>query len=453
MSAVRVAVTTGTDGAERIASMVSEECAVSVRAPDSDADVDLWIADERTVEKIDARTDAGTDPAIVLVTDDGRVPTDCSPEVDDIVARPLRTSVVRRRIETVLDAHALRTGGRADRVEIDCVAHPVVAARIEAGERIVQSVNDAFEDVFGYDADAVVGDSLAEWVARPDDRAAVRELVNHVRDGDAIERVCRRETATGHRQMRVKMHPSSERGTDVLVCYDDITSERRRKQQVQVLNRVLRHNLRNTMNVILGNADVLNERVDGPVAAEATETIEAAANDLVKLGETASSLQTAREERERRVLEATCLVDRVRTQLRRELPRVDLRIEAAESCPVLADAHLETAVRELCENAARYAGADGPIVVSIDRRGNWTQISVRDSGPGLPETERAVLRGDEETPLEHGSGLGLWIVNWIVTSLGGEIAVEDAEPTGTVVTLSLPAGPHRSDRPPSDACH
>jgi len=43
-----------------------------------------------------------------------------------------------------------------------------------------------------------------------------------------------------------------------------------------------------------------------------------------------------------------------------------------------------------------------------------------------------------ETALEHASGLGLWLVHWIVTESGGELEIHTREPTGTLITMWLP---------------
>ncbi|WP_143414728.1 ATP-binding protein, partial [Halorubrum sp. SD683] len=40
--------------------------------------------------------------------------------------------------------------------------------------------------------------------------------------------------------------------------------------------------------------------------------------------------------------------------------------------------------------------------------------------------------------LYHGSGLGLWLVYWVVRQSGGSAAVASAEPRGTAITLTLP---------------
>ena len=60
------------------------------------------------------------------------------------------------------------------------------------------------------------------------------------------------------------------------------------------------------------------------------------------------------------------------------------------------------------------------------------------TGPGVDENEVAVVARGEERPLEHGSGLGLWLVNWVVTRYGGSCQVETGD-AGTTVTLRLPA--------------
>ena len=49
-----------------------------------------------------------------------------------------------------------------------------------------------------------------------------------------------------------------------------------------------------------------------------------------------------------------------------------------------------------------------------------------------------MLAAGTERPLRHGQGIGLWLVNWVVTEAGGRVSVEDREPTGTVVEAALP---------------
>ena len=64
-------------------------------------------------------------------------------------------------------------------------------------------------------------------------------------------------------------------------------------------------------------------------------------------------------------------------------------------------------------------------------------MAVADNGPGIPESERRVFTEGTETPLSHGSGLGLWLTEWIVTRSNGHLCFEENDPRGTVVRVRL----------------
>ena len=63
-------------------------------------------------------------------------------------------------------------------------------------------------------------------------------------------------------------------------------------------------------------------------------------------------------------------------------------------------------------------------------------IAVSDDGPGISGHELSVLERGEETPLSHGSGIGLWLVRWATTTLGGDLAFDTSD--GTTATVRLP---------------
>jgi signal transduction histidine kinase len=64
-------------------------------------------------------------------------------------------------------------------------------------------------------------------------------------------------------------------------------------------------------------------------------------------------------------------------------------------------------------------------------------ITVTDTGPGIPPQEMMALEADE-TDLDHGSGLGLRLVQWLVDHYDSSITFADREPRGTVVSIELP---------------
>ena len=225
------------------------------------------------------------------------------------------------------------------------------------------------------------------------------------------------------------------------------TELKEREQRLQVFNRVLRHNLRNDVTVVVNYAEFVAEQADDPEVREAAEKIAARGWDLVELGEKAASIETAMEGENPRPapVDVAAVVEDVAASVRQEHPDAEVSVEAddpsAKAIPALG-----VAVENVCENAVEHNDSPDPeVTISVERveadRGEagrgWVRIAVADDGPGIPDHERAVLTEGEETELEHGSGLGLWLVHWIVERSGGRLSFAENEPRGSVVRMDL----------------
>jgi signal transduction histidine kinase len=127
-------------------------------------------------------------------------------------------------------------------------------------------------------------------------------------------------------------------------------------------------------------------------------------------------------------------VREVADDLGAEYPETTFSVTSEADVSVWATHQLQVALRELGDNAARHANS--PVEFEVTVTDLEVSVHVHDSGPGLPKPEQRVLEAGRETPLDHGSGLGLWLVNWIVTSLGGEVTT--TLEAGTTVTIRLP---------------
>lgn len=104
-------------------------------------------------------------------------------------------------------------------------------------------------------------------------------------------------------------------------------------------------------------------------------------------------------------------------------------------------------VENLVENAIRHAGPEPTVDVTVSAAEDSVSLSVADDGPGIPESEIAVVTGDSDiTQLTHSSGLGLWLVRWIVDGYGGTIRFDEGPLGGSEVTVELPR-----ERPSDDA--
>lgn len=239
----------------------------------------------------------------------------------------------------------------------------------------------------------------------------------------------------------------------LVVASYDISSRRRRREveaeretvtqqrgRLSVLNRVLRHNLRNDLNAIDGYAEVLAEGTAD--RDEYLARIRGLTADLQSIGEKARYIeQVVATNRERRPTPLSAVVEQTVDTVRASSPDCTIVVETDADATV-DESVLEPVLRELLENACRHNEAGSPeirIETSVEASGDRpVTIRVADDGPGIPEHELAPLREGAETPLEHGSGLGLWLVEWGAKTLGGRVTFEANEPRGTLATLRLP---------------
>ncbi|MFB6120159.1 MAG: histidine kinase N-terminal 7TM domain-containing protein [Halobacteriaceae archaeon] len=317
----------------------------------------------------------------------------------------------------------------ADRAAIDNLGSPVVI--IDEGERIIEFNAEAGR-VLDIDADAALGTAL-DAVLPEVDLAGGEQTVSRMVEGR--RRVYAVTTAP--------LEDGSGRRVGGTIVLQDITAERMRKQRLSVLNRVLRHNIRNDLNVVNGYVDIAAERTDDDEIRDLLGTAAETTSDLIALSGKARDIERAIDA-ERSAPAAVSVretLDSIRSDLAAAYPDASISVDAPDAAAVRADDQLVDQIfRNLMENALEHAGDAPELTVEVTEwgEGGGVTVEVRDSGPGIPEHELAVLDADTETALEHGSGLGLWLVKWGVDSIGGSVDFATVE-DGTTATVRFPA--------------
>ncbi|MFC6786326.1 histidine kinase N-terminal 7TM domain-containing protein [Halobaculum halobium] len=247
-----------------------------------------------------------------------------------------------------------------------------------------------------------------------------------------------------------------ERTSATVLVFRDITERRTAERRVEVLNRVLRHDLRNDIAVVDGYLRLLREELDdcdSAAVADALDVLSARTDGMTEVTEQAALAESLADgEPDVREFDLAAVVRRRVEQARTEHPEVRLEATVPDSAvPIEAVSVFPSAVDNLIENAIEHSDRDRPhLVVTLDGdAGEGTaELRVADDGPGLPPDDRAVLVG-EEPSLEEANGLGLWLINRIVRTSGGAVRVEDAT-EGTAITVRLPvADPSRESPKPS----
>lgn len=345
-------------------------------------------------------------------------------------------------------AHEARAQRDRFRALFENVPNPVVGVEVVDDEPIVRAVNPTFTEVFGLSERTIVGDSLEAYIV-PSDEPADPIDGSTVDDaepvGDRSKEAIALETATGRRQF-VRVTAPVEEGTDRdgYTMYIDVTDQRQRRERLHVLSRTLRHDIRNKLNLIEPIATEFTKELDGSYAQQA-ELIENAAGDLLDVSD-----RTRRVERQVAgggdpdALDLSRVVTEVAEDLRSQYDCrivVDVGTDRRAVYGAVAEG-FPLAVEEMVRNGIEHGDRPTPTVevsLSPSPDDEYCDVRVADDGPGIPDTQVAVVtREIEHTQTEHAHGLGLWTARWVLQNSGGELRFEPNSPCGTVVILRVP---------------
>ncbi|WP_434521004.1 histidine kinase N-terminal 7TM domain-containing protein [Halorubrum sp. AS12] len=384
----------------------------------------------------------------------------------------------------ILDAYAFdraemfdrnpTTSRAAERTAIDDLRDPVVALALDS--RVVR-LNPAAEAVLGVDAETVRDRPLADFLDLPvrigdggvdepsgGESGADEDAAGGSRETVEIDAVA----GTGRRTYAVSVSRLTDpNGTHVgyTVVLSDVTERERRRQQLEVLNRILRHNLRNDAGVVHGYGEILRDRLEEPELVRMADAIERRAGALTALGEKAGTVERLLADTDPEPTDVRDLLDSVVADARErdEDAAVELAVDPEDGGEVDVDwttrvrpDALQAVVENTVENAIDHHDGEG---TERDDGETWVRVALRreeaddegdaagddrfvltveDDGPGIPDHEVEAVESGRETALEHGSGLGLWVVAWGAAAVGADVTYDDREPRGTRVTVSIP---------------
>jgi len=309
----------------------------------------------------------------------------------------------------------------------------------------VADFNAAAADLLDLDG-STIGDRGAAVFARYGDTA--RQFA----DTENVETEVTVDDDGTDRHLHLNISPlggATTTGGGRVVVLREITTLKRREAELrererqfdllrQVLSRVLRHNLRNDLQVIRARANSIPEADDARVD-ELVDIVVGKADDLAHTGENARRLERVIDSEGTPVeVDVAAVVTPVVEQARETYRGATIELDCPEWAHAVADSHLVMAVEDLVENAVVHADDPEPsVAVTVECTDEAVVLEVADDGPGIPDEELSVLASGGETDLHHGSGAGLWMVTWIVERSEGELTFETSS-GGTTVTVQLP---------------
>ncbi|WP_135365427.1 PAS domain-containing protein [Halosimplex halophilum] len=307
-------------------------------------------------------------------------------------------------------------------------------------DAVVSNLNDAVVVVDG-DARIVDMNEAAEALFDRSLDAVVREPLSALVDADLLgpdglpgESTVQIGDAVGKRYFDVSV--SRVRGDGAVeagyaVALRDVTDERIRGQRLEVLGRVLRHNVRNDMTAVYAMADAVAENGDEAVAERLRET----ADSLVDVSERARAVEESMclDPATDETADVGALATEVAAVLREQGHDVSVRTD--DDAEVRRSPKL---VASVCEHLLSYAAgnASGPVAVTVDDRGSHVDVTAESDGRLLDEQDAAAVTNGSETQLEHAEDLDIWAVSWGAERLGGEL-LPDCE-RGRSVGVRIP---------------
>jgi len=318
----------------------------------------------------------------------------------------------------------------------------------------IRMANQPFATLLGKTVEEVEGANVEE-VLGSEAFGEIRQVVDRLQRSPKAHRAAELtiEGENGKRrpcETHLSLLPDDEHEGGCVGVVRDISQRVQREQQVTVLDRVLRHNLRNDLTVVLGRAELLADSLEDERDREMLSTIQRRCDRLMEFAEKARRAQRVLETAFKQTTSDTSVVEmatRVTSRIGESADEamVSLSVDDAVSARVPTTLHI--ALTDLVKNAVEHSDRDQPWVeLGITQSEGTLEITVADDGPGIPQNELDVLTDGTETPLKHGSGIGFWLAHWIVTQSGGRLSAGDRSPRGSVVRIELPLS---GDRVPS----
>ena len=364
-----------------------------------------------------------------------------STRLDDTVLDVAKA--VSDHVATALDrverAQAVRESERRFRMIAERIDEVIYLAEPDLSE--VLYVNPAYEEIWDRPIETLEENPRA-FIEAADHRdretleADIETMIAEIRSGDPDESYefeyrirqpdgeLRWVNATGY---TVKLPGEKRRFVGIV---EDITDRKRREQRLEVFNRILRHNLRNQLDVIKSHAEVLTERG----ADDHAERIIDSVDELAEVG--AEARETDRIMSMDTQMTDVSLSEIVAETIETTVQSTEIAVTTDLSASTLRthEVAVRIAVESAIENALEHA--DSRISVTLEDEADRSIVTIEDDGPGIPEEQLTPIEAGTETNLRHARGLGLWLLRWSVDTLNGHLSFETTD--GTTVEIVVP---------------
>ncbi|HBR51112.1 MAG TPA: hypothetical protein DEA71_13615 [Nitrospira sp.] len=335
------------------------------------------------------------------------------------------------------------------------------AILVNRGDRILFANDQAIKLFGAVKADEILGRSVMD-LFHPDYHPAIRERIHELVEGRAQVPMLEEKIVTlSGRSVDAEVSAArfvDEEGPAILVMLRDISERKRLQEQLRKTERIaelgtvasgMAHEIGTPMNVILGRAEYLMDRVTEEPIKKGLQTIITQVERITRVMNQLLSF-ARRKTPERGALDLKQVVEDSLEMFHERLTRSQIQLELllADPCPmVLADAdQMSQVMINLVMNAVHAMPNGGTLHVALAPELQMVKLTVADTGHGIPREVIKKIFDPFFTTKEFGkgTGLGLTVVKGIIEEHQGSIAVESQEGAGTTFTILLPMADNKT---------
>ena len=329
------------------------------------------------------------------------------------------------------------------------------AILVNRGERIIFANDQAIKLFGAVKADEILGKSRL-GLFDPDCHAVMQERIHELLEGKSLVPVIEEKIVrVNGTSLDVEVSAarfSDEEGPAILLMLRDISERKRLQEQLRKTERVaelgtlasgMAHEIGTPMNVILGRAEYLLDRVAEEPIKKGLRTIISQVERITRVMNQLLSF-ARRKAPERVALDLKQVVEDGLEMFQERLARNQIQVvtDFSDDCPLIqADGdQMSQVLINLVMNSVHAMPDGGTLRVGLSPEKQMVKLTVGDTGHGIP---RDVLKKVFEpffTTKEfgQGTGLGLTVVKGIIEEHQGSIAVESEEGKGTTFMILLP---------------
>jgi PAS domain S-box-containing protein len=317
--------------------------------------------------------------------------------------------------------------------------------------------NRACEQATGYSSEEVIGRMVWDFLVGPEEVESVKSVFGHLVAGEPRQEHEHDWVGKDGRRRRIAwantvMTDVEGRADCVVATGIDVTELKQIQEQLRRTERIaelgtlasgMAHEIGTPMNVILGRAEYMMDRVSDESIRKGLKTIIAQVERITRVMNQLLAF-ARRKPPERRSLNLKDIIEDGMELFRERLDRnrVTVELTVDDRCPsVMADAdQMSQVFINLVANAIHAMPQGGTLRVGLTQDQNAVKLTVSDTGHGIPREVLPKIFDPFFTTKEFGkgTGLGLTVVKGIIEEHRGTITVESEEGKGTTFTVLLP---------------